>query len=66
MTLVIGTRQDMGPVTRQLAAHPEWHYHAVAGDGGSIVIIIDELPGRGALTANEHDGQNVGGSGPPG
>ena len=41
MTLQIETRGDMGPVTRQLAAHPEWRYHAVAGDGGTIVIIID-------------------------
>jgi hypothetical protein len=44
MTLQIETRGDMGPVTRQLAAHPEWRYHAAAGDGGTIVIIVDNYP----------------------
>ena len=41
MTLVIETRWDMGPVTRLLCSHPEWHYHTRAGDGGCIVILVD-------------------------
>ena len=41
MTLVIATKGDLGKVTRQITAHPEWVYHTTAGDNGEIVVVLD-------------------------
>lgn len=45
MTLVIATKGDLGKVTRQITAHPEWNYHTMPGDNGEIVIVVDN-PGQ--------------------
>lgn len=42
MTIVIITRQDLGRVTRILAAHPDWAYQSHAGEHGEIVLDIQE------------------------
>jgi hypothetical protein len=42
MTLVIASRQDMGRVTRLLVAHPDWRYHSRRGEGGVILVDVDD------------------------
>jgi hypothetical protein len=42
MTLQIASKNDLGRVTRWLVDHPEVMYKSKAGDGGTILIEVDE------------------------
>jgi hypothetical protein len=39
--IVIRTKSDMASFARKCEGHPEIKYHTVAGENGTIVVILD-------------------------
>jgi hypothetical protein len=41
MTFTATTKQELSKITRELTAHPNWHYKTSAGDNGTLVFQVE-------------------------